>query len=101
MEKNKVTRMCTKLSEKHISPNTFEKMRVSLAAPIFSKSAAAAIRTTVELTKFERNTNETAIAIANFIEKMDKIFDCMNGKSCYDRNVFKAVLKKWCCSEVY
>lgn len=92
--KNKVTGMCTKLTEKHINPNTFERMRVNLAAQVFSRSVSAAIRTAVEMGKMKRNTADIANSTANFIEKVDKVFDCLNSGSLSNRNIYKTGLKK-------
>lgn len=99
LERNKVTKMCPKLTEKHINPNNFEKMRVSLATQIFSRSVAAGIKTTLQLKKFTNVSEQLSENTANFIERVDNIFDCMNSGSSFDKNFAKSGLKKY--NEVY
>ena len=53
MEKFNTTKMCPKLTQKHIDPNSFEKMRVIYAAQVFSRTTAAALLTAVETGNFE------------------------------------------------
>lgn len=94
LERNKVTKMCPKLTEKHINPNNFEKMRVSLATQVFSRSVAAGIRTTVVLKKFINVSEQISENTAKFVERVDNIFDCMNSGSSFDKNIAKSGIKK-------
>lgn len=67
-------RLAPKLSAKHIYCNTFERMRVSLAAQVFSQSVAAGIHTYTELRALPSEASQTSF----FVEKMDKLFDLFN-----------------------
>lgn len=93
MEANATTKMCPKLTRQHIFPNSFEKMRVKFATQIFSKTVAAAIRTVVETTKFTKSSNELALSTATFLEKIDKIFDCLNSGTLYGDNCYRSALQ--------
>lgn len=87
------TRLCPKLSEKHIYPNSFEKMRVKFATQVYSTTCAAAIRTMADLNAFGDRT-EIAIATSTFLMKIDRMFDCLNCKRLFDRNPYKCSLQK-------
>ena len=76
-------RMAPKLTEKHIDPNGFLKMRVKLVSQIFSHSVAAGIYAYASMNVL----NSSAIGTAEFIEKMDKIFDSVNSLSFRDLKV--------------
>lgn len=92
-ESENQTKMCPKLSKKHIFPNTFEKMNVRLASQVFSKSVASAIKTLVHLNKFvQRKT--CALSTAQFVAKIDKLFDCLNSKKLFDKNPYRSALQE-------
>lgn len=93
LEKFSVTKMCPKLTEKHIYPNDFDKMRVKYATQTFSKSVSAGVKTLTEMKKFKKNSFEIAQATSSFIKKIDTIFDCMNSGSLYDKNIYRQALK--------
>lgn len=93
-EKNSSTKLCPKLTYRHIYPNTFEKMRVTLATQVFSRTVAAAIRTRHELQKFTVENEKYALATANFCEKIDKLFDNLNSKTLYSKNSNQCALKE-------
>lgn len=88
LEQNSVTKCCPRITKKHIYPNQFEKMRVKLAVQVLSRSVAAGIKTAIELKKISNDNISVATATYNFIEKMDKLFDCLNSKSKYSKNKF-------------
>ncbi len=73
-------RMALKLTEKHLNPNGFTKMKVKLATQVLSHSVAAALNTYVSL----QGLPGDAIGTAQLIEKFDKIFDCCNSLSFRD-----------------
>lgn len=51
-------------------------MRVNLAAQVLiSRSVVAGIRTALKLSKFKKVTTTDALSTANFIEKIDKLFE--------------------------
>ena len=91
LDQNSV-RLCPKLTTKHIFPNAFEKMKVKYATQIFSHSVASAILTAVKSGKFS-GCQESALATATFIEKINKLFDCLNSYCLYDRNPHKCALQ--------
>jgi len=66
-----------KLTDAHINPGPFQKMKVSYASQVFSVTVAAGIRSYVEYGKLPR-TAETTV---NFIEYMDKLFDILNSRT--------------------
>ena len=70
-------RCCPKLTEKHINPNGFTKMKVKLATQVLSHTVAAAISTYVSLGALPAS----AAGTAEFITAFDKIFDCLNSSS--------------------
>lgn len=49
LENRQGTKMAHKLSSKHIYPNTWQKMNVSLAMQVMSRSTVAAIKTANDL----------------------------------------------------
>lgn len=88
------TRMCPKLSNSHIYPNNFEKMRVCYALQVFSQSCAAAIRSCIQLNKYPENLIEMAKATANTLQKLDALFDCLNSKQQFSANRYKCGLTR-------
>ena len=70
-------RCCPKLTDKHINPNGFTKMKVKLATQVLSHTVAAAISTYVSLGAM----SASAAGTAEFITAFDKIFDCLNSSS--------------------
>ncbi|XP_037929646.1 uncharacterized protein LOC119664178, partial [Teleopsis dalmanni] len=93
-EHTAVTKLCPKLTRQHIFPKNFEKMKVKFATQLFSRTVHAAIKTVVETDGFTNSSKEDALATANFVEKMDKIFDYMNSTTLYSKNPFCCALQK-------
>ena len=79
-DQNLAIRMAPKLTEKHLHPNGFMKMKVKLASQVLSHSVAAGISTYVAL----NGLSGDALGTAAFLEQMDKIFDCCNSLSFKD-----------------
>ena len=79
-EQKQAIRTAPKLTERHINPNGFMKMRVKLAAQIFSHSVAAGITLYASL----GGLSKSAIGSAEFLERVDKIFDTCNSLSFKD-----------------
>lgn len=92
IEKASNTKMCPKLTNKHIHPNRFEKMSVKLAVQAISASTVAAIRTTLQLGRFSDNTKEHALSTADCFEKLNNLFDCCNSKSLIAKSPYKSAL---------
>lgn len=75
----------TKLTEKHVFPDSFDKMSVCLATQVFSHTVSAAMKTAVSLGQLPVSAAETAA----FLEKLNNIFDSMNSKSRFDHNPYR------------
>lgn len=78
----------TKLTEKHIKPNSFEKMSVKLATQVFSLSVSAAMRTACETGQLPSSALDTAC----FLEEMNNVFDIMNSKTKFSSNPYSCAL---------
>lgn len=83
------TRAMPKLTDKHIHPTNFEKMRVKYAAQIFSHTVSAAILTALATKQL---TSETAVNTAHFVKEINNIFDCLNSRVVKDSNCYKSAL---------
>ncbi|KAI4465431.1 thap domain-containing protein 9 [Holotrichia oblita] len=68
-------KMCHKLTDVHI--NNTKKMKVSVAAQVFSHRVAALMRGIARLSP--QNMPSSGIEIAEFLFFMDKVFDSVNG----------------------
>lgn len=75
--KSELIKRCPKLTQSHIAPNTFEKMKVSFATQVLSKSVAAALK---DLTN-QKIINDQNNATFNFILNMNNLFDILNIRS--------------------
>lgn len=77
--KSSATRACLKLTDKHINPGHFDKMKVRYAVQILSNSVADAITTVWENNLFVKpKSHQNAPSTASFIKKMNDLFDCLN-----------------------
>lgn len=65
---NKKSRALLKITEVHINPNSFQKMRVKLASQLFSHTMASAIRTCVATNELK---SSTASDTADFVDFMN------------------------------
>lgn len=74
IDKSLVTRSAPKLTDSHIFPSNFEKMKVKYASHVFSATVSAALNVYVDIGQLP----EAARATANFIDKIDKLFDLLN-----------------------
>jgi len=72
-----INRCAPKLTDAHINPGPFQKMKVSYASQVFSATVAAGMRSCVEYGTLPRAAETTV----NFIEYMDKLFDILNSKT--------------------
>ena len=97
LEKGKITKM-TNFRAEHIYPSPFDKMKVKLAAEVFSHTTASAIKTCVEQNYFKKVDAEIAKSTGKFVEKMNILFDCLNSKNLLDPNPYKRGLKKNNCA---
>lgn len=92
-EQNCSTKLCPKLTSRHIYPNAFEKMRVKLATQALSRTVAAGIKTMHEFGTFSDSCCNFALSTANFIEKIDRLFDNLNSRNLFHRNPQKCGLQ--------
>lgn len=84
LDKQKQYRLAPKLSNDHIFPNNFQKMKVKLASQIFSHSVAVAMYTYIDF----KALPEEAKCTAEFINKMNTFFDMLNSNTLKDFNAF-------------
>ena len=70
-------RMARKLTNKHIFPTTYDKMRVCIAAQTLSASVAAGIQAMVST----GHLPQEAVHTAEFIKEIDELFDSLNSRS--------------------
>jgi hypothetical protein len=70
-DKQQKNRLAPKLTEHHIHPNNFEKMRVKYAVHVISATVASALETYIHLNALP----ETASSTVEFISRFDKLFD--------------------------
>jgi len=78
-DKKCALRMLPKLKDEHINPTLTGKMRVCLAAQVFSHAMSAAIKTRVSTNELSSNALDTA----EFIDKIDDLFDILNSRLLY------------------
>ncbi|CAB3980293.1 Transposable element P transposase [Paramuricea clavata] len=70
-------RCCPKLTEDHIHPNGFKKMKVKLATQVLSHTVAAAMLMYVSIGTLPPSATGTS----ELLSKFDKVFDCLNSSS--------------------
>ena len=68
---------CPKLTNAHLHPNNFEKMKVKLVTQILSQTVASAIFMAVSGCFLP----PSAVGTAELIDQLDKTFDCLNSSS--------------------
>ena len=88
-DRNSVVKLCPKLTDIHVELNTFDKMNIKLAVQVLSHSCSSAIKAAVTSKKI---CNKNALPTAEYLDFMNKLFDCLNSKSKFDRSSFKAGL---------
>lgn len=86
---NKKSKALFKITDAHIHPSSFQKMRVKLACQLLSNSMAATIRTCVATGQL---CSKTAIDTADFVQFMNNLFDCLNSRSLYSSNPYNCAL---------
>lgn len=75
------------MTDNHIYPNNFEKIKIKYASQVLSHSVSAGINTFVSVGSLHVET----IYTAEFIERFDKIFDILNSLKLYSSNSNKQV----------
>lgn len=74
-----------------MDPGAFQRMNVSLAAQIFSRSVSSALLAGASMPS-NPFTHPTCMATANFLNKVNDLFDCLNSRSSKDRNPLRRPL---------
>jgi len=77
-------RMAPKLTYSHIHPSPFEKMKVRLAAHVFSHSVAAGMSVALNQGILPKNSKYTI----NFINFMDRLFDIFNSSDTPNKKIY-------------
>lgn len=86
--KSTTARALPKITEKHLNPNSFEKMCCSLALQIFSNSVACVIRSCVDTGQIKADSVDTA----DFVSLLNQLFDALNSKILYAKNPYNKPL---------
>jgi len=73
----RINRCAPKLTDAHINPGPFQKMKVYYSSHVLSVTVKAGKRSCVEYGKLPRAAEITV----NFIEYMDKLFDILNSRT--------------------
>uniref|UniRef100_A0A2S2NPA0 Transposable element P transposase n=1 Tax=Schizaphis graminum TaxID=13262 RepID=A0A2S2NPA0_SCHGA len=69
-------------------------MRVKFAVQVLSHTMASTIRTCVSTNEL---TSETASDTADFVDFMNRLFDCLNSRSLYSKNIYNCALSDTNC----
>lgn len=67
-------RLAPKLTNGHIFPNSFQKMKLEFATQVLSRTVATAIDSLITYAVFPLSASPTV----DFIDRMDKLFDILN-----------------------
>lgn len=86
-------RLAPKLTSKHIRVPAFSGMRVKLATQVLSHSVAAGLYTYCNLGKISKD----GIPTADFIEKMNMLFDCFNSSQISGANSYRRAISADSC----
>jgi hypothetical protein len=82
-DKRHQIRLASRLTDGHIDVSSTRKMRVRLSAQVLSHSVAAGIQTQVACNDIH---SVTAKYTAEFVEKMDVLFDLLNSRNSFGAN---------------
>ena len=81
-EKKKITKKLPRITQQHIYPNNFDKMKVKFATQVLSNTTASAIRAVCDDTNDDLfNQNDIvkfALPTAYLCEMFNNCFDCLN-----------------------
>ncbi len=87
-DQRKTIRKAPKLTEDHLNPSVSQKMKVSLAAQLFSHSTSAAI------TSMADDLSPTAPNTARMLMVFNNIFDFLNSRSLSEVGTQRVVLRQ-------
>ncbi|KYB25608.1 hypothetical protein TcasGA2_TC034291 [Tribolium castaneum] len=97
LEKNKDLRMAPKLSEAHIHPTNFQKMKVKYAAQVLSSTVSSDSYKTKKniytIVNIVALSTYMAMRTAEFIEKIDHLFDILNSSTQASKNLYRRPYK--------
>ncbi|EFA09334.2 hypothetical protein TcasGA2_TC001660 [Tribolium castaneum] len=97
LEKNKDLRMAPKLSEAHIHPTNFQKMKVKYAAQVLSSTVSSGSYKTKKniytIVNIVALSTYMAMRTAEFIEKIDHLFDILNSSTQASKNLYRRPYK--------
>lgn len=89
-DKSKDYRLCPKLTDEHIYPNSFQKMKVKYASQVLSHSTSVALNWFVDFKLVPPEARVTA----TFIDNMNRLFDILNSSHLNNFHVFKGTEKQ-------
>lgn len=78
LEKTKTLKKAPQLSAEHINPTPSARMRVKLAAQVFSRRVSRAMKSYVS------DLSPTACSTAEFIDTVNNLFDFMNSSNLHE-----------------
>lgn len=90
---NHLSTALNKITDAHIHPNNFQKMRVKLATQVFSKTFYAAMYTCIHTKEL---LSKTANNTANFLLNMNNLFDNLNSRTQFSPNPNSCALSDMC-----
>ena len=82
-------RLAPKLTKGHITLPPFSKMKVKRAAQVFSSTCYSALLNYI----CAGRVSSDAFPTANFIKRIDNLFDCFNSLNLYNAKPFKCAMK--------
>jgi len=81
--------LAPKLSRKRIELTQFSKMKVKLAAQVLSHTVQSALLSAV----CSGSLDSDATITADFVGKIDRLFDCFNSESLFSTKLFRRAIK--------
>jgi len=85
------SRALLKITNSHIHPGPFQKMSCKLALQVFSHTVAATMKTCITTGQL---STTTASATADFVEEINRTFDCLNSKKFYTSNPYTCAISE-------
>ncbi|KAJ3656018.1 hypothetical protein Zmor_015123 [Zophobas morio] len=90
-DKKRNYRLAPKLTDAHVRPQAFQKMKVKLASQLFSRHVANGMATEIEVKSLPEEATSTMI----FIHNMNNLFDLLNSskKTSFEKEIFKNMFR--------
>lgn len=92
LDKQSNSRLCPKLTDRHIYLSSADKMKVSLATQVLSNSVAIGILILAKVGNFNKQNMGNWYATFMFVLNMNKAFDAMNSSKINHKNQMKKAL---------